>query len=34
MTTLQSILNYILGFVAFVATAYAIYGGFQILTAA
>ncbi len=33
MSTLQSILTYILGFLAFVATAYAIYGWFQILTA-
>ncbi len=33
MDTLQSILSYILWFTAFVATAYAIYGGFQILTA-
>ena len=33
MTTLSSILDYLLGFLAFVATAFAIYGGFQILTA-
>ena len=31
--TLESILEYILTFLAFIAVAFAIYGGFQILTA-